>query len=182
MDVEDQDKDLSGASFHPSWLNYIGQFFFSLIFFATAIVMYIKEIKLWPIVAAALGVVILIRVFFKRLSFTYTVTKDCVRSRNGLIARNESEIRITDIREVGVTQSIGQRIFGVGSVYFASADTGDVEVTFDGVSDPHEVRNYVNKIRNSPEAYDKKRCLQCGEFIWINAKVCPHCSYQFGDE
>jgi uncharacterized membrane protein YdbT with pleckstrin-like domain len=180
--VEEQNTDLRGKSFHPSWFNYISQFFFALIFFAAAVVMHLKEIKLWPIVAAVLGVVILIRVFFTRLSFTYTVTKDCVRSRNGLIARDESEIRITDIREVGVTQNIGQRIFGIGSVYFASAGTGDVEVTFDGVSDPHEVREYVNKIRSSPKAYDKKRCQQCGEFIWIKAKVCPHCSYQFGDE
>jgi len=182
MGVEDQDIDLMGVNLHPSWLNYIGQFFFALIFIVVAIVMFVKEIKLWPLVAVVLGVVILLRVLFRRLSLTYIVTKDCVRSRNGLIARNESEIRITDVREVGVTQRVGQRLFGIGSVYFASAGTGGMEVTFEGVGDPHELKNYVNDMRKSPKASDKKRCPQCGEFIWINAKVCPHCTYHFGDE
>ena len=182
MGLGDQDIDLIGVSLHPSWLNYIGQFLFSFIFIAVAITMFVKEIKLWPFVAMALAVVILVRIVFRRLSFTFTVTKDSIRSRNGLIARNESEIRITDIREVGVLQSIGQRLFGIGSVYFASAGTGDVEVTFEGVRDPHEIKNYVNNIRNSPNAFDKKRCQQCGEFIWINAKVCPYCKNTFEEE
>jgi uncharacterized membrane protein YdbT with pleckstrin-like domain len=182
MSLEDQDIDLAGISLHPSWLNYIGQFFFSFIFIAVAAVMFILEIKLWPFVAVALAVVMLVRIAFRRLSFTFTVTKDSVRSRNGLIARDESEIRITDIREVGVSQSIGQRLFGIGSVYFASAGTGNVEVTFEGVSAPHDIKDYVNNIRKSPKAFDKKRCQRCGEFIWINAKVCPHCKNTFEEE
>jgi putative membrane protein len=179
MEVDDQDIELIGESFHPSWLNYVGQFFWIFIFIAVAIVMFIKDIKLWPLVAVVVGFLVFIRVAFRRLSFTYTITKDCVRFKNGLIARNENEIRIIDIREVGVKQSIWQRIFGIGSVYFASAGTAEVEVTFEGVKNPHEIRSYVNDIRKSPKAFDRKRCLQCGEFIWIDAKVCPHCNYTF---
>lgn len=182
MSLEDKDMDLMGVSLHPSWLNYIGQFFFSFIFIGAAAVMFIIEIKFWPFVAIALAFVILIRITFRRLSLTFTVSKDSVRSRNGLIARDESEIRITDIREVGVSQSIGQRLFGIGCVYFASAGTGDVEVTFEGVRNPHEIKDYVNNIRNSPNAFDKKRCQQCGEFIWVNAKICPYCKNAFEEE
>lgn len=182
MEIEDDDIDINGKSFHPSWFNYVGQFFLAFIFFVVAIVMYIKDIKVWPLVAIVLGFVIVVRALFRRLSFTYTITKDCVRFKNGLIARNENEIRITDIREVGVTQSIGQRIFGIGSVFFASSATADIEITFEGVSNPHGIRSYVDDIRKSPKAFDKKRCLQCGEFIWINARVCPHCNYTFGEK
>jgi uncharacterized membrane protein YdbT with pleckstrin-like domain len=179
MEIDDQDIELVGKSFHPSWLDYVGQFFWAFVFIVVAIIMFIKGIKWLPLVAVVLGLLILVRIAFRRLSFTYTITRDCVRFKHGLIARNENEIRITDIREVGVTQSLGQRIFGIGSVYFASAGTAEVEVTFEGVKNPHEIRNYVNDIRKSPKAFDRKRCLQCGEFIWINAKVCPHCNYTF---
>ncbi len=179
MDSEYQDIALRETSMHPSWLNYVGQFFFALIFFIVAIVMYFKNIKWFPLIAVFLGIAILIKVLLTRFSFTYTITKDCVRSRNGLIARNESEIRITDIKEVGVSQSIWQRLLGLGGVYFASAGTGGVEVTFEGVYDPYEIKDCVNEIRKSPPAFDKKRCQQCGEFIWINAKICPYCKNQF---
>jgi len=182
MDVEYQDMDLLGKTIHPSWLNYIGQYFFASIFFAVTVVMYVKEITLWPIVAVSLGIIVFLSVIFKRASLAYTITKNSVRSRNGLIARDESEIRIIDVREVGVFQSIGQRVLGIGNVSFASAGTGGVEVVFEGINKPHKIKDFVNKLRNSPEALDKKRCPQCGEFIWINAKICPHCKYKFEDE
>lgn len=169
-------------SIHPSWLNFIGQYFFALIFFGAAALMYFKEIVLWPIAAVAIGIIIFLGIIFKRISLTYTITKDSIQSRNGLIARNENEILIKDIREVGVSQSIGQRILGIGNVYFASAGTGGVEITFEGVSHPHRIKDWVNKIRKSSETLDKKRCPQCGEFIWIKAKVCPHCKYKFEKE
>jgi uncharacterized membrane protein YdbT with pleckstrin-like domain len=182
MSPEYEDINSFEKSIHPSWLNYMGQCFFSLIFLAVAIVMYIKEIEIWPIAAIAIGIIVLIRIVFQRISLTYTITKDSICSINGLIARNENEIRIKDIREVGVSQSIGQRILGIGNVYFASAGTGGVEVTFEGIGNPHGVKDRVNEIRNAPEASDKKRCPQCGEFIWIKAIVCPHCKYKFEEQ
>lgn len=182
MNNEYQDIDLLGENIHPSYLNYISQYFFALIFFAAAVVMYIKEITLWPIIAVSIGVIVFLRIIIKRASMAYTVTKDSVRSRNGLIARDESEIRIIDVREVGVSQSIIQRILGIGNVSFASAGTAGVEVIFEGISKPHKIKDFVNKLRNSPETLDKKRCPQCGEFIWINAIICPHCKYKFDEE
>ncbi len=86
---------------------------------------------------------------------------------------------MSDIREVGVRQSIGQRIFRIGDVYFASAGTSGVEVVLEGVKAPTKVRDRVNGLRDHIETADKKRCPQCGEFIWINARVCPHCNYHF---
>lgn len=182
MDFDNQDIDLKEINIHPSWFHYISQFFFAFVFFAVTIVMYIKEVNLWPYVAGSFGIIILLRILLQRISFTYNITKDCVRSRKGLIARDESEIRITDIREVRVFQSIGQRIFGIGNIYFASAGTGGVEVSFEGVGNPHEIKDCVNEVRSSPGILNKKRCPQCGEFIWIKAKVCPHCNYKFEGE
>ena len=182
MNVENQDKNLLEKTLHPSWLNYLSQYFFSLIFFTAAVVMYIKEIELWPIAAAVLGLAVILRILINRVSFTYIITKNNVRSINGLIARNESEVRVPDIREIRVSQSIVQRLLGIGNLSFASAGTGGVEVTFEGISNPHEIKDCVNKIRNSPDTGDKKRCPQCGEFIWIKAKICPHCKYEFYNE
>jgi uncharacterized membrane protein YdbT with pleckstrin-like domain len=182
MNTEYQDIDLSGKNIHPSYLNYISSYFFALIFFAAAVVMYIKEITLWPIIATSIGIIVFLRVIFKRASLSYIVTRNSIRSKNGLIAKDESEIRVVDVREVGISQSIIQRLLGIGNVSFASAGTAGVEVTFEGISKPHKVKDFVNELRNSPEALDKKRCPQCGEFIWINAKICPHCQHKFNEK
>jgi membrane protein YdbS with pleckstrin-like domain len=164
---------------HPSWLSYFGHYFWSIISIFIAVAFYMYNPRIWSYFFIFVTLVIFIHAVFMRLTYTYTVTNSSVRCRIGIIARDESEIRMKDIREVGVRQSIGQRIFRIGDVYFASAGTAEVEVIFEGVRAPTKIRNIVNEIRDSTPTADKKRCPQCGEFIWINARVCPHCNYRF---
>ncbi len=179
LEKDNEKNDKIIEVFHPSWLNYFALFFLCGISIAITVILFIFNFQVWSYFFIFGAVLIFLSVVFIRLTYTYTVTSNSVRYRIGIIAREESEIRMNDIREVGVRQSVGQRIFGIGDVYFASAGTAEVEVIFEGVKAPTKIRNIVNKIRDSAEAADKKRCPQCGEFIWIKAKVCPHCYYVF---
>jgi len=128
------------------------------------------------------ALIILIHAVLRRLSQKLTITSDAVISRTGIGGRSEKEIRISDIREIEVRQSAGQRIFGLGNVLFASAATSGIEITFEGVKNPTGVKNKVNALRDALPVADKKRCPQCGEFIWKEAKVCPHCQLTFTTE
>jgi uncharacterized membrane protein YdbT with pleckstrin-like domain len=170
------------AIYHPSWRSYFGQYSWSIISIIIAVAFYIYNPRVWSYFFIFITFLILIRAALMRISYTYTITSKSVRSRIGIIARDESEIRMADIREVGVRQSISQRIFRVGDVYFASAGTAEVEVIFEGIASPAAIRNIINELRDSSETTDKKRCPQCGEFIWINARVCPHCNYKFEEK
>jgi uncharacterized membrane protein YdbT with pleckstrin-like domain len=170
---------------HPSWLNYSGHFFLLVVFVAGAIVCFLNEREVLTVVGYVLVLVafiVLIHAVLRRLSHKFTITSDAVSSRAGIGARTEKEIRISDIRQVEVRQSVGQRIFGLGNVLFASAATSGIEVTFEGVRDPTGVKQKVNALRDALAVADKKRCPQCGEFIWRGAKVCPHCHLTFTSE
>ena len=179
MEKNNERRDNAIEVFHPSWLNYFGLFFLIVISIVIAVMFFINELQVWSYFFIFVAIIILLRAVFSRLTYTYTVTTSSVRSRIGIIAKHESEIRMSDIREIGIEQSIGQRVFGIGDVYFASAGTGGVEVVFEGVRAPSEIRDRVNEKRDSSETDEKKRCPQCGELIWIEARVCPHCNYQF---
>ena len=71
-----------------------------------------------------------------------------MRLKKGILSRKEREIRISDIREVGVKQSVLQRIFSLGSISFSSASTGGIEVVFEGVKNPMGIKKQVNEIRD----------------------------------
>ena len=182
LEKDNEKNDKIIEVFHPSWLNYFGLFFLCGISIAITVILFLFNFQVWSYFFIFVTVLIFLSVVFSRLTYTYTVTSNSIRCRIGIIAREESEIRMNDIREVGVRQGVGQRIFGIGDVYFASAGTSGVEVIFEGVRAPTTIRDEVNELRDSIETSDKKRCPQCGEFIWIKAKVCPHCYYAFNGE
>ena len=170
---------------HPSWLNYSGHFFLIIVFVAGAVVCFLKGGEVLTVVGYVLvlvALIILIHAVLRRLSHKFTITSDAVASRTGIGARTEKEIRISDIRQVEVRQSVGQRIFGLGNVLFASAATSGIEITFEGVRNPTSVKQKVNGLRDASAVAGKKRCPQCGEFIWKEAKVCPHCHLTFTTE
>jgi membrane protein YdbS with pleckstrin-like domain len=170
---------------HPSWLNYSGHFLLLVVFVAGAIVCFLNQRAILTVVGYVLlliALLVLIHALLRRLSHRFTISSDAVSSRAGIGGRTEKEIRISDIRQVEVRQSVGQRIFGLGNVLFASAATGGIEVTFEGVRDPTGVKQKVNALRDALTVADKKRCPQCGEFIWKGARVCPHCHLTFALE
>jgi len=82
--------------------------------------------------------------FFSR----YYVTLDSVIEEHGLLSRKSSEIRIRDIRNMVVEQTLVDRIVGVGTLFFSSAAGSHVEVRFIDVSRPRRVGDLVRAIQS----------------------------------
>ncbi|MBI3575786.1 MAG: PH domain-containing protein [Gammaproteobacteria bacterium] len=103
------------------------------------------------IVLALIGVPMLVLVamiVYRYHVWTFTIRGDTIESCRGIIGRDVQSIRVQDLRNVNVRQTIWQRLLGVGDVEFSSAGGAGVEVTFYGVTDPLSVKNRVMRSSN----------------------------------
>ena len=99
------------------------------------------------VMLAAIFVYLIAVVVYRRFSWRYTIDGDTVESREGVIARNVQSIRIQDLRNINVKQSLVQRLLRVGDVEFSSAGGGGVEVVFFGVEYPMRVKALAQRLQ-----------------------------------
>jgi uncharacterized membrane protein YdbT with pleckstrin-like domain len=92
--------------------------------------------RLLVIAFAALAFYLAGLVVYRRYAWRYTVDAERIESTHGLIARSVRSIRVRDLRNINVRQSLMQRLLNVGDVEFSSAGGDEIEVTFFGVPDP----------------------------------------------
>ena len=107
------------------------------------------------------GLVLLGVVVLNTMSTTYAVTSLRVTERKGLLSPRTSEIGITDIRSVQVSQTPSERLFGIGDVAIARMG-GRVggEIVFAGIRKPHEVADGIpGQRRRRPERGDGPRLV-----------------------
>ncbi len=90
-------------------------------------------------------------VFYRRYSWRFTIDEENIESRHGIIARELKSIRIEDLRNINVTQSVFQRLFGIGDIEFSSAAGGGVEVVFKGVIDPISVKEIAQDLQEQAD-------------------------------
>jgi len=77
-----------------------------------------------------------------------TVTNKRVIQRRGLISKHTTEVVHRDVRNIQISQSIFQRIFGVGNIGISSAGQGGVEIQFDGLLQPEAVKAIIDRYRD----------------------------------
>jgi uncharacterized membrane protein YdbT with pleckstrin-like domain len=137
----------------PAWLNQwwqIGIMFLMPVVFVLA---YLKghqyfsteNLRVVYVVIVAVFVYLIAVVIYRRYSWAYTINGETIESREGLIARKVSSIRVRDLRNINVKQSLWQRLLGVGDVEFSSAGGSGIEVSFRGVSDPLQVKQLAQR-------------------------------------
>ena len=95
----------------------------------------------------ALAALVWLSLLFKHYRWRFVIDDEVVESRCGIIGRELKSVRIKDLRNVNVRQSLFQRIFGVGDVEFSSAGGPGFEVVFSGVLDPIRVRDLVHTLQ-----------------------------------
>jgi len=98
--------------------------------------------------ALALAVYFLLLAGYRRLAWRYLVDDRTIESYRGVLAREVRSVRIGDLRNVSVKQSVMQRLLDVGDVEFSSAAGGDVEVVFFGVAQPLQVKELVRRLQD----------------------------------
>lgn len=72
--------------------------------------------------------VVVIRALVARACNRYVFTSEVVATRTGLLSTHSSQVRLSDIRGVSVSQSLAGRIFGYSSADIGSAATAGAEI------------------------------------------------------
>lgn len=96
------------------------------------------------------------RVLGMPLSFTrYSLSEDRLFCENGLLNLKADEVLLYRVQDLELTISLGQRIFGVGTVCVHSSDKSIPHLDLKNVKHPREVKELIH--RHVEAAKDKRR-------------------------
>jgi uncharacterized membrane protein YdbT with pleckstrin-like domain len=107
-----------------------------------------EALRVVYVVIVAVFVYLIAVVVYRRYSWAYKIDNETIESREGIIARKVKSIRVHDLRNINVNQSLVERIMGVGDVEFSSAGGSGIEVVFCGVDKPLEVKAMAQRLQS----------------------------------
>ncbi len=81
------------------------------------------------------------------LSFTkYSLTEERLFIERGFLNKNEDEVRLYRIMDISLSRSLGQRIFGVGTIRCCSADKTMKDFDIISIKNPKEVKEQLSEL------------------------------------
>ena len=99
------------------------------------------------------------------LSFTrYCLSEDRLFCETGFLNLKSNEVLLYRVRDLQLTMSLGQRIFGVGTVCVVSSDKSIPHLDLKNVKNPREVKELIHK--NVEAAKDKRR-MRATELVGV---------------
>ena len=97
------------------------------------------------------------------LSFTkYSLSEDRLFCETGLFNLKSDEVLLYRVRDLQLNMSLGQRIFGVGTVCVVSSDKSIPHLDLKNVKHPREVKELIHK---HVEAAKNKRRMRTTELV-----------------
>ena len=86
------------------------------------------------------------RYFGLPLSFTkYAVSEDRLFQSSGILNLKYEEILLYRVRDISLSRSFGQRLFGVGSITVTSSDKSRPVLVIQNVKDAAEVKELIHQ-------------------------------------
>lgn len=108
---------------------------------------YFDDLIFWSIVIISLYYFLIMA--YHRYSNTYTVTKEGVKEREGILARDARTIKFKDIRSVALEQSVFERLLGIGTLEFYTAGYEGADVVFERIANPLKIRDILDEYINA---------------------------------
>ena len=97
------------------------------------------------------------------LSFTkYSLSEDRLFCEKGLLNLKADEVLLYRVQDLELTISLGQRIFGVGTVCVHSSDKSIPHLDLKNVKNPREVKELIHQ---NVEAAKNKRRMRATELL-----------------
>ncbi len=86
------------------------------------------------------------RILGMPLSFTrYALSEDRLFLKRGLLNVHQDEIVLYRVRDLRVSQTLWQRVFGVGTVTVISTDKSIPELALKNIRQPNEVKELIHE-------------------------------------
>ena len=95
------------------------------------------------------------------LTFTrYFLSEDRLFLETGLLNLRQDEILLYRVRDIGLNITLGQRIFGVGSVKVISSDKSLPELVLKNIKQPREVKEMIHRQVEEAKAQRRMRVAE----------------------
>lgn len=107
---------------------------------------FVVSVILCPVV---IGIVIFVIWYLRARSTELTVTNLRTRLHEGWLSRSITEVWHRDIRNVQLTQTVAQRIFGTGRIGISSSGQSGIEIDVSGLRDPDQIKALIDKYRGA---------------------------------
>ena len=109
------------------------------------------------------------RYFGLPLSFTkYAISEDRLLQSSGILNLQYEEILLYRVRDISLSRSFGQRIFGVGSITVTSSDKSRPVLVMQNVKDAAEVKELLHR---QVEDMKIRRRVRFGEIANFNDDI-----------
>lgn len=96
------------------------------------------------------------RILGMPITFTrYRLSEDRLFCEKGFLNIKQDEVLLYRVRDLQLNMSLGQRIFGVGTICVVSSDKSIPHLDLVNVKDPRNVKELIH--RSVEEAKDKRR-------------------------
>lgn len=103
------------------------------------------------------------RIFGLPITFTkYSMSDDRIFCEKGLLNMKFEEILLYRVRDISMKITLGQRIFGVGSILLQSSDKTAPVLEIKNVKNPRQVKEMIHQ---QVEQVKKQRRMRFGEVL-----------------
>ncbi len=113
------------------------------------------------------------------LSFTtYALNRKKLTVRTGLLTTNEDDILLYRVMDTSLRRTLGQKIFGLGSIHVASSDQSLPELVIKNIRHP---RDFKEELDERVEAERLRMRVRSGEIYGGDAHDHDHFDDHFDD-
>lgn len=110
------------------------------------------------------------RIFGMPITFTrYSLSEDRLFVKKGLLNLEEEEVLLYRVRDLSLKRTLGQRIFGVGSVLVHSSDQSIPHLLLKNIKKSDEVKELIHQ---QVEKMKIERKIRIGELMDDNDDEC----------
>lgn len=107
------------------------------------------------------------------LSFTkYSLSEDRLFMEQGLLTMTAEEVQLYRVRDISLRISLGQRIFGVGTVTIQSSDKSTPVLDIRNIKHPREVKELIHQ---QVETVRQNRGVGMSELLLDEAELEHNC-------
>lgn len=97
----------------------------------------------WALIAVPL--LWIVWVWLRTRSESFTLTTERLRLKKGVLNQVFDEVELYRVKDVTLSRSVVQRMFGLGTVTMQTSDHGQENICIDSVRDSEELREQLRK-------------------------------------
>ena len=103
------------------------------------------------------------RILGMPITFTkYSMSDDRIFCEKGLLSVKFEEILLYRVRDISMKITLGQRIFGVGSILLQSSDKTSPVLELKNIKNPREVKEMIHRQAYNSKTGSKRSCKRSG--------------------